>query len=83
MPETGSSRGLELADLRRVQWLLGGALVFVSLGSLLFLQVGAWSLLVAVLLATGIALVRPDLPGRLPLWVHRLAFPAVLVVFAS
>lgn len=83
MPETRSSRGLELADLRRVQWLLGGSLVFVSLGSLLFLQIGAWSLLLAVLLATAIALVRPDLPGRLPLWVHRLAFPAALVVFAS
>ncbi len=78
-----ASRELELRDLRRIQWLLGGLLVFVSLGSLLFLEVEAWGLLAVVLAAMAAALLWPELPGRIPAWVHRLAFPGILAAFAA
>jgi hypothetical protein len=41
--------------------------------------------MVAAVAAAGIlvALARPALPARVPIWAHRLAFPAILAFFAG
>lgn len=72
---------LNLRELRQLQWLLGGLLVLCSLGSVFFLEIEAWGLLLAAGLVTLACLVWPSLPARLPRWAHHAAFPAVLVAF--
>ncbi len=69
---------LELDELRRLKWLLGGALALVSLWTVFFLDVEALAL-------TGLAgtvivavLLWPQLPGRVPALVSRLAVPAII-----
>lgn len=74
---------LSLDELRRLKWLLGGALALVSLWTVFFLDVEALSL---VAIAGGVivaALVWPELPARVPPIVWRLAVPAIIAVFAA
>ena len=75
-------RQLNLDELRRLKWLLGGALALVSLWTVFFLDVEALGLVgVAggVILAT---LLWPQLPARVPPLVWRLAVPAIIATLA-
>ncbi|MBI3885451.1 MAG: DUF3488 domain-containing protein [Opitutae bacterium] len=69
--------------MRRLKWLLGGALALVSLGTVFFLDVEALGLVGvagAVILA---ALVWPRLPSRVPALVWKLAVPAIILAAAA
>ncbi len=74
---------LNLDELRRLKWLLGGALALVSVWTVFFLDIEALGL---VGLASGVilaALVWPQLPARVPPIVWRLAVPAIIALMAA
>ncbi len=74
---------LSLDEMRRLKWLLGGALALVSLWTVFFLDVEALGLVGvagAVILA---ALVWPQLPARVPSLVWKLAVPAIIIAAAA
>lgn len=82
MSTAAKPRQLNLDELLRLKWLLGGALALVSLWTVFFLDIEALGLVGvagAVILA---ALVWPQLPGRLPPLVWKLAVPAIIVAMA-
>lgn len=77
---TASSRPqLSLDELRRLKWLLGGALALVSLWTVFFLDIEALGLVALASAAIGAVLVWPQLPARVPALVWRLAVPAIVV----
>src|SRR6185503_12644769 len=47
-----------------------------------YMDVEAWSLMAITAAASIATLARPTLPGRLPGFVHTLAFPAIVAFFA-
>jgi transglutaminase-like putative cysteine protease len=74
---------LSLDELHLLRWAIGGVLILLSVATVFYLDIGSeW---MAVLVAAGslLALVRPALAARVPLWAHRLAFPAIVAVFAA
>jgi protein-glutamine gamma-glutamyltransferase len=74
---------LSLEELHQLRWLLGGALMLLSIATVFYLDIGSeWMAAVA---ATGVvvALARPALPARVPVWAHRLAFPAIVLFFSA
>ena len=76
-------RQLNLDELRRLNWLLGGAMALVSLWTVFFLDVEAIGLVGvagAVILA---ALIWPQIPGRVPALIWKLAVPAIIVAMAA
>lgn len=83
MSTAAKSARLSLRELRRLQWLLGCLLVYLSAGTLLFLEMEEWFLFFALLLGASFALWRPGWLHRSPPWVHRAAFPLVLAVFVG
>ncbi len=77
-----TQRQLNLDELRRFKWLLGGAMALVSLWTVFFLDVEALSLVgitSALIVAT---LVWPQLPGKIPPLVWKLAVPAIIIASA-
>jgi hypothetical protein len=74
---------LNLPELRQLQWVLGGLLILIASGTVLFLEVESWTAVLLTAGATLACLVRPDLPGRVPRWLHRLAFPFILCAFLA
>jgi hypothetical protein len=73
---------LTLDELHQVKWLLGGLLTLLGVSTLFYMDIDAWALLALTVGATGATLLRPTLPGRVPPWVHVLAFPAIVAFFA-
>ncbi len=76
-------RQLNLDELRRLKWLLGGAMALVSLWTVFFLDIEALGLVGvagAVILA---ALIWPELPGRVPALVWKLAVPAIIITLVA
>lgn len=73
---------LNLDELRRLKWLLGGGLALVSLWTVFFLDVEALSLVAIAGSVIVAALVWPQLPSRVPPVVWRLAVPAIILSFA-
>lgn len=71
-------RQLNLDELRRLKWLLGGAMALVSVWTVFFLDIEALTLVVAVTALIGGALVWPELPARVPALVWRLGVPAII-----
>ncbi|PTY03219.1 hypothetical protein DB347_22335 [Opitutaceae bacterium EW11] len=69
-------------ELQQLRWLLGGSLALVSIWAVWYLDAEAWPLLGLATVATFLVLWRPTLPSRIPVWLHRLAFPAILAGFA-
>ncbi len=67
----------------QLKWLLGGLLVLLSVGTVLYMDLEAWTLSGLTAAAVALVLWRPTLPARVPGWVHRLAFPAIVVFFAG
>ncbi|MBI2813406.1 MAG: DUF3488 domain-containing protein [Opitutae bacterium] len=83
MPTASKPRQLSLDELRRLNWLLGGAMALVSLWTVFFLDIEALGLVGvagAVILA---ALVWPAIPGRVPALVWKLSVPAIIVAMAA
>lgn len=70
-------------ELQQLKWLLGGLLVLLSVGTVLYMDLEAWTLSGLTAAAVALVLWRPTLPARVPSWVHRLAFPAIVVFFAG
>ncbi|HYC70614.1 MAG TPA: DUF3488 and transglutaminase-like domain-containing protein [Opitutaceae bacterium] len=69
---------LSLDELRRLKWLLGGALALVSLWTVFFLDVEALALVGLAGAIIAAAIVWPQLPARLPKFLWRLAVPAII-----
>jgi len=74
---------LSLDELHQLKWLLGGALALLSSWSVLYLDVDAWTLMLAATVLVPVMLVRPDWAARWPAWAHWLAFPAIVLFFAG
>ena len=74
---------LNLDELRRLKWLLGGALALVSLWTVFFLDVEALSLVAIAGTVILAALVWPQLPARVPPLVWRLGVPAIIAVMVA
>ncbi len=74
---------LNLDELRRLKWLLGGIMALVSLWTVFFLDVEALSLVAvagSVILA---AVIWPQFPGRVPALVWKLAVPGIIVAMGA
>ena len=76
-------RQLNLDELRRLKWLLGGALALISLWTVFFLDVEAVGLVGVAGAAILAVLVWPQLPGRVPALLWKLAVPAIIVALAA
>ncbi len=75
-------RQLNLDELLRLKWLLGAAMSLVALWTVFFLDIEALSL---VAITSGVlvaVLVWPQLPGRIPSLVWKLAVPAIIAAMA-
>ncbi|ATC62606.1 hypothetical protein CMV30_00700 [Nibricoccus aquaticus] len=68
-------------ELLQLRWMLGGIAALTGAWAVAFLDVGAEWMLGVCTAAVLLVLWKPALPGRVPGWVHRLAFPAI-VAFA-
>ncbi|HEY4247191.1 MAG TPA: DUF3488 and transglutaminase-like domain-containing protein [Lacunisphaera sp.] len=82
MSTVTKQRQLNLDELRRLNWLLGGAMALVSLWTVFYLDIEALGLVgvvSAVILAT---LIWPQLPSRIPALIWKLIVPAIIVVAA-
>jgi transglutaminase-like putative cysteine protease len=73
---------LSIDELRQLRWLLGGLLVLISVSTVGYMEVDAWLLAAITTAAVLAALVRPDLPARVPPAAHRFAFPLIVALFA-
>ncbi len=74
---------LSADELQQVRWLLGGLLTLLGVGTVVYMDIEAWTLMVIAAGATLAVLYRPGLPARLPAWVHTLAFPGIVAFFAA
>ncbi|MBI2516788.1 MAG: DUF3488 domain-containing protein [Opitutae bacterium] len=74
---------LNLDELRRFKWLLGGLLALVSLWTVFFLDVEALALVGIAGGAILAALVWPQLPSRVPALVWRLAVPGIIAAMVT
>ncbi len=70
-------------ELHQLKWLLGGVLSLLGVGTVLYMDIDAWVLTGLTVAATYATLRWPTLPGRVPRWVHTLAFPAIVAFFAA
>jgi len=73
---------LSLDELHLLRWLLGGALMLISIATVFYLDIGSEWMAALAALGVAAALAWPALPARVPIWVHRLAFPAIVVFFS-
>ncbi|WP_164976084.1 transglutaminaseTgpA domain-containing protein [Oleiharenicola lentus] len=74
-------RQLNLDELLRLKWLLGGVTALVSVWTVFFLDIEALGLVAVVSAAIAAVLVRPGWPARIPALAWRLAVPAIIVSF--
>lgn len=70
-------------ELQQLRWLLGGVLTLLSVATVFYLDVDAWTLSGLTALAVVVGIAKPDWIGRVPNGVHRLAFPVVAAFFAA
>ncbi|HUL52114.1 MAG TPA: DUF3488 and transglutaminase-like domain-containing protein [Opitutaceae bacterium] len=73
---------LSLEELHQLRWLLGGALILISVWTMLYLEIDAWVLAGVATAGVLAVLVRPDLPARVPPLAHNLAFPFIVAYVA-
>ncbi len=83
MSTAAKPRQLNLDELLRLKWLLGGALALVSLWTIFFLDVEALGLVGVAGVVIIAVLVWPQLPGRLPPLIWKLSVPAIVVTMAA
>ena len=67
----------------QLRWLLGGVLAVLSVWTVIFLELEAWTWLLLTTAGVVTALARPEWPARIPRWVHRLAFPFIVAFFVG
>lgn len=72
---------LDLDDLHRLKWLLGGLLILLSVSTVLYLEIDAWFLMGLTTLGVALVMIKPSLPSRIPKVFHTLAFPGIVVIF--
>lgn len=72
---------LEAEDLGRLRWLLGSGLALLSVVTVFFMDIAAGPLMPLVAVAAIAGLLWPTWPARLPRFVHRLAFPVIVLAF--
>jgi protein-glutamine gamma-glutamyltransferase len=75
-------RQLNLDELLRLKWLLGGATALVSLWTVFFLDIEALGVVAVASAVIALVLVRPGLPARVPALVWRLAVPGIIATAA-
>ncbi|MBL9211589.1 MAG: DUF3488 domain-containing protein, partial [Opitutaceae bacterium] len=73
---------LTFDELQHVKWLLGGLLALLGVGTVVYMDVEAWTLMILSAGVTIAVMLRPALPARVPPLVHTLVFPAVVAFFA-
>jgi transglutaminase-like putative cysteine protease len=76
-------RQLNLDELLRLKWLLGGVTALVSLWTVFFLDIEALGLVVAASALIGLTIIRPQLTARVPAVVWKLAVPVIIAVTAA
>ena len=74
---------LTLEEMQQLKWLLGGGLTVLSVWTVFFLEIEAWTWLALTTAGVATVLARPAWPARIPRWVHRLAFPFIVAFFAG
>lgn len=72
---------LNSEEMQQLRWLLGSGLILLSVGTVFYLDVEAWTLMTFTTLAVIAGLVWPTWPARVPKLVHTLAFPALVLFF--
>jgi hypothetical protein len=76
-------RQLNLDELRRLKWLLGGAMALISLWTVFFLDIEALGLVGVVSAVILTAILWPQLPGRVPALIWKLAVPAIIITLVA
>jgi transglutaminase-like putative cysteine protease len=74
---------LSLDELRRLKWLLGGALALLSLGTVVFLEIEALGLVGVAASLIMAAMLWPVLPSRVPALVWRGAVPVIILILIA
>jgi len=74
---------LNLTELHQLKWLLGSTLAVLSAWTVLYMTVEAWVWLVLITVAVPVVMRWPVLTLYVPRWVHRLAFPLFVALFAA
>ena len=69
-------------ELQLLRWLLGGTLILLSIATVFYLDIGSEAMAGFAAAGVLLALARPALPARVPVWAHRLAFPSIVAFFA-
>lgn len=82
-PTDGARAQLTAEELQQVRWFLGGALILLSVATVFYLDIPAWTLMGLTVVGVTAGLIRPDWPARVPRWVHQLAFPAIVAAFVG
>src|SRR5215216_5762530 len=72
---------LTVDELHQLRWLLGGSVTLVSVWSMFYLEIDAWVLMGVITLATVGGWMWPQLPSRVPSFVHTFAFPLIVAFF--
>ncbi len=72
---------LNADDLGQIKCLCGAALALLASWTVVFMEVSAWSLVLAVNLAVIAILIRPRWPALIPRWGHGMVFPAIVIIF--
>lgn len=73
---------LNLADLTQLRWLLGGVLGLLSAWTVFYMDADALLALAVLTVTVPVFILFPRLSVAVPGWVHRLAFPLIVTVFA-
>lgn len=73
---------LSSTELRQLRWFLGGAIGLLSAWTLFYMEVDAVLALTFLTLVVPVFTFSPRLSLALPSFVHRLAFPLIVTVFA-
>ena len=68
-------------EMQQLKWLLGAVLTLLSVWTVFYLDVEAWTLMALTTLATVAVVVRPTWPARVPKLAHTLAFPLMVAFF--
>lgn len=74
---------LNLVELYQLKWVLGSVLAVLSAWTVLYMDVEAWLWLVLITATVPVVMMWPVLTLHVPRWVHRLAFPLFVALFAA
>ena len=72
---------LNSEEMLQLRWLIGSALTLLSVSTVFYLDVEAWTLMALTTAAVVAGLVWPAWPAKVPKLVHTLAFPTLVLLF--